>query len=300
MNFLALLLGLAIERLLTSVFHLREFRWLDPAFDRLLREVRRRGPWLGGAVALAGALLLTVPVLLASLLLYDEFRQIPFFLFAVVVLLFSLGPRDLEQEADDYCAALERGDEEGLRRVAKELAEEDTPNDSAARHAAVERAIYVQANNRMFGVIFWFLLLGPAGAWLFRVLDLLRRRARFQQSRPDAAAADDAEAPVRVLHGLLAWMPARLLATGYTLAGNFEDAARGWREAREPGLGFVARSEELMARVGSAASGRAPDTTEDPAEAYERLRGAMALVMRTLWLIWCPVIALLTLYDWLV
>lgn len=300
MNFLALLLGLAIERLLTSVFHLREFRWLDPAFDRLLREVRRRGPWLGGAVVVAGALLISAPVVLASLLLHDEFRQIPFFLFAVVVLLFSLGPRDLEQEVDDYCAALERDDGEALRRVAKELAEEDTPNDSAARHAAVERAIYVQANNRMFGVIFWFLLLGPAGAWLFRVLDLLRRRARFQQSRPEDAAGGESEAPVRVLHGLLAWIPARLLAIGYTLAGNFEVAARGWRAAREPGLGLVARSEELMAQVGMGAAGREPETTDDPAVAYERLRGAMALVMRTLWLIWCPIIALLTLYDWLV
>jgi len=299
MNFLALLLGLAIERLLTSVFHLREFRWLDPVFDRVLGEARQRGHWLGGAVVVAGALVLTAPVLVVSLLLYDEFRQIPFFLFAVVVLLFSLGPRDLEQEVDDYCAALERDDEESLRRVSKELAEEDTPNDSAARHAAVERAIYVQANNRMFGVIFWFLVLGPAGAWLFRVLDLLRRRARYQQSRPEAVG-DEAETPVRALHGLLAWIPGRLLATGYTLAGNFEDAARGWRAAREPGLGFIARTEDLLAQVGIGAAGREPGPTGDSAEAYERLRGAMALVMRTLWLIWCPIIALLTLYDWLV
>ena len=38
----------------------------------------------------------------------------------------------------------------------------------------MERAIYVQANNRIFGVVFWFLVLGPTGAWAFRVLDLLQ------------------------------------------------------------------------------------------------------------------------------
>ena len=37
MNFVALLLGLGVERLLTHLFHLREFRWLDPLFDRILR-----------------------------------------------------------------------------------------------------------------------------------------------------------------------------------------------------------------------------------------------------------------------
>ena len=37
------------------------------------------------------------------------------------------------------------------------------PPIAARRTATIERAIYVQANNRIFGVVFWFLLLGPAG-----------------------------------------------------------------------------------------------------------------------------------------
>ena len=36
------------------------------------------------------------------------------------------------------------------------------------------------------------------------------------------------------------------------------------------------------------------------AEALDRIRAARSLVMRTLWMIWCPVIAVLTLYDWLI
>ena len=40
MNFLALFLGLGIERLLTHLFHLREFHWLDPVFDWVLRNQR--------------------------------------------------------------------------------------------------------------------------------------------------------------------------------------------------------------------------------------------------------------------
>ena len=38
----ALLLGLAVERLLTHLFHLREFRWLDPVFNACLLEFKQR------------------------------------------------------------------------------------------------------------------------------------------------------------------------------------------------------------------------------------------------------------------
>lgn len=300
MNFLALLLGLALERLLTALFHLREFRWLDPAFDRLFREAGTRQSWLASLVLFAGMVLAILPVVVVGWLLWDEFLQIPYFLFAVFVLLFSLGPRDLDQEVEDYCSALERRATDELARLSREITEEDTPNDDAARNAAVERAVFLQANNRIFGVVFWFLMLGPAGAWLFRVLDLMRRRARFQQGRGQLTHELVIVAPLVVLgHAVLAWIPARLLAAGYTLAGNFEDAARGWRAVGEPGLGFSGRSEELLFQVGIGATGRTLAQPSGPAEAYERLRSAMALVMRALWFIWCPVIAVLTLYEWL-
>jgi len=104
---------------------------------------------------------------------------------------------------------------------------------------------------------------------------------------------------VRTLHGLLAFVPSRLLALGYALAGNFEDAMASWRNAgRETALSFADGTVEVVSRIGIAASGRVGLDISDDVEALDRIRGARALVMRTLWMIWCPVIAVLTLYDW--
>ncbi|MBL8202005.1 MAG: regulatory signaling modulator protein AmpE [Chromatiales bacterium] len=302
MNFLALLLGLALERVLTHLFHLREFRWLDPLFDAHLRRLRATGGgrnrrWSALALTALLSALLVAPVALLSVALRDELLQIPYFLFAVVVLLFSLGPRDMDDEVEDYGDALESGDVAGQQRVAEELLEKLPPPLLAERNEAVERAIYVQANNRIFGVVFWFLVLGPTGAWAFRLLDLLRHRTEVKAGEEDATATMEA---VRTLHGLLAWIPARLLALGYVLAGNFEDAVESWRNSgREAHLPFPEGTVEIVARVGVAASGRGALDVADTVEALDRIRGARSLVMRTLWMIWCPVIAVLTLYDWL-
>ena len=178
MNLFALLLGLGIERLLTHLFHLREFRWLDPVFDAAFAPLARGGKWLVFVVVLLLALVLALPVAAIAWFLDDALLQVPYFAFAVIVPLFSLGPRDLKEEADEYAAAAEAGQTEEMRRLAKELIEHDPPDDPAEQQREVERAIYVQANNRVFGVVFWFILLGfiplgPAGAWLYRVVDLI-------------------------------------------------------------------------------------------------------------------------------
>ncbi len=302
MNFLALLLGLALERVLTHLFHLREFRWLDPLFDSHLRRLRataggRNRRWSALALTFLLAALLVAPVALLSGALQDELLQIPYFLFAVVILLFSLGPRDLDDEVEDYGDALETGDVATQQSVAEELLEKIPPVLLAERNEAVERAIYVQANNRIFGVVFWFLVLGPTGAWAFRVLDLMRHRTEVKAGEDDATATMEA---VRTLHGLLAWIPSRLLALGYVLAGNFEEAMESWRNCgREAHLPFADGTVEIVARVGVAASGRGALDVADAVEARDRIRGARSLVIRTLWMIWCPVIALLTLYEWL-
>ncbi|MGI9329748.1 MAG: regulatory signaling modulator protein AmpE [Gammaproteobacteria bacterium] len=291
MNLFALLLGLGIERLLTHLFHLREFRWLDPAFDRVLGQLRGKSRQAVLASLIGLAIVLTAPVALLSWLLDDALFFLPAFILAVFVLLFSLGPRDLKEEVDEYSVAADAGNSEEARRVAKELLEADVPEDQGLQAGLVERAIFVQANNRIFGVVFWFLIFGPTGAWLFRVLDLMRRRAAYHY-------ADDATliGCVRTVHGICAWIPARLLAVGYALAGSFEESVADWR-------GYYANcaprifdvNNDILSRAGLGAAGRAESSVEVTPSAGAR--AAMDLVLRTLWIIWCPVIAVLTLLN---
>ena len=189
MTLLALLLGLLLERTATRLLDLREPRWFDGYLDWALTRFRDLH---GGSAFLVTLLLVLLPVLPVALVAW-AFREVPtgilFVCFGAFVLVFSLGPRDLKTEVDEYLQAIESGDRDAAARVAREITEHDAAQRMTDTSSTLEEAIFVQANNRVFGVLFWFMALGPAGAWLFRVSDLMRRRAVFEYR----GRADDIE-----------------------------------------------------------------------------------------------------------
>jgi AmpE protein len=301
MKLIALLIGLLVERLATQLFHLRELRWLDRVIDYGFRQVDRYANWPPLILVVLLAFVLVSPVLLARLSLGDALHGFPYLILAVVVLFFSLGPRDIAEEVDEHCEALRSEDPERIRATAKALLEKDIPSEPEERNREVEQAACVQGNNRLFAVIFWFVLLGPLGAWTYRVTDLIRRRAVFRAGRDDtgADAASRILGAAEDLHAWLAWVPARLTAISYALAGNFDGALTAWRAPTPRGTEPLhARSENLLGRVGAGAIALPPVVDETVTE--RSIRGATAakqLVLRSL-LIWATGVAAMTLYGW--
>jgi len=301
MHLIALLIGLVVERLATQLFHLRRLRWLDRIIDAGFHQASRLPNWPALVPVLIIAVLLALPVLAIVLLLGDLLLGFPYLLLGIVVLFFSLGPQDIGEDVDEYCKAIEDGDKERVAATAKAIIESDVPDNTLERIHRVEEAVCVQANNRLFAVIFWFVLLGPPGAWIYRVTDLIRRRAVFAATREDQAEGncERLRQAATVLHGWLAWIPARLTAIGYAAAGNFDTAIGAWRapteEAADSPLQY---NEHLLARVGVAALALVDDPDEDLVS--RGIRGASAanrMVFRLL-LIWAVVIAAMTLYGW--
>lgn len=301
MKLIALLIGLVVERLATHLFHLRELRWLDRIIDLGFRQVDRFANWPPLIPVIILALILVLPVFLVVFGLGDALFGFPYMILAIIVLFFSLGPKDIGEDVDDYCTALEAQDEDEVRKTARSLLEKDVPSDPLERIARVEEAVCVQANNRLFAVIFWFVLLGPFGAWSYRVTDLIRRRAVFNTSREEAApgSADRVVEAAGQVHGWLAWIPARLTAIGYAMAGSFEGALTAWRNTgRAAARSQREHSEDLLARVGVGALALQAEENESVTE--RAIRGATAangLVFRLLF-IWAAVIAAMTLYGW--
>ena len=301
MHLIALLIGLVVERLATQLFHLRRLRGLDRFIDAGFRQAARVSNWPALIPVIFIVVLLTLPVFAVVFILGDALLGFPYLLLAIVVLFFSLGPQDIGEDVDEYCKAIEEGDEERIQQTAKAIIESEVPDDARERMHRVEEAVCVQANNRLFAVIFWFVLLGPLGAWAYRVTDLIRRRAVFAASREEesSGSSEQLRDAAITLHGWLAWIPARLTAIGYAAAGNFDTALGAWRAPTEQSSDLTSEyNEHLLARVGVSSLALGEDEDEDLVE--RGIRGATAanqLVFRLL-LIWAVVIAAMTLYGW--
>ena len=300
MNLIALLIGLVVERLATQLFHWRRMRWLDRMIDFGFRQAERLANWPAIIPVILLGVVLVLPVFAVIWFLGSTLAGFTYLLLAVVVLFFSLGPRDIGEEVGEYCKALESGEDEQVRNAAKAIVEDDVPEDPSERTACVEAAVCVQANNRLFAVVFWFMVLGPLAAWAYRVTDLIRRRAVFTAARDEQAEGNSVRIrdAAEMLHGWLAWIPARLTAIGYAAAGHMDDAISALRAPTEDrDASTSARSENLLARVGIAAL--ALQDRPDETSTERAVRGAEAanhLVFKLL-LIWAVIIAAMTLYG---
>jgi len=306
MTLIALLIGLTIERLATQIFHWRRMRWLERIIDKGFSLAARFSNWPALIPVIVLTAILVLPVAAVTVALGDTLFGFPHLVLAVVVLFFSLGPNDIGEDVNEYCSALEEGNEERIEQTARTLVENTVPEEPLERIRCVEEAVCIQANNRLFAVIFWFVLLGPLGplgAWAYRVTDLVRRRAVFQASREESDAATIT--PLRdaavALHGWLAWIPARLTAIGYAVAGHFDAALAAWRGGAETQAATPSEnSERLLARVGIAALALEAEQDEDlTARGVRGATAAKRLVFRLL-LIWAVIISAMTLYGWTV
>ena len=92
----------------------------------------------------------------------------------------------------------------------------ENSDDQEVVHEQCVRFLFTTSFERLFSVVFWYLVLGPAGALAYSVL-LQMRRARYKN------ASLDYEQPwLTRLEFVLEWVPARLLGLTFALAGQFE------------------------------------------------------------------------------
>lgn len=288
MFLIAIILSLIAERFLGSMAELRRFGW----FQRYARGLKKG---LGGQRYLNGSasvLLLLAPLIAATGLADHYLSNLWFFFglaFAVLVLLFSFGPTDLEAEVEAFVDAHERGDEESARWHATELLGSDLPTQSVQVIRCIIDNILVEANERLLAVLFWFVLLGPAGALLFRLTQ--------QLVQEEGDSSDDFADAARRLHYLLAWLPARLCALAYALAGSFVDSVHAWRNAPSQ---WPESTRQVLIAAGLGALRYEDGEIEEGNEAQnmDEVNETLSLVRRAV-LVFVSVIALFTLAGWM-
>jgi len=209
----------------------------------------------------------------------------------VVVLFYSWGPRDLDADID---AVLKAPDSERRSAAAQLLRPDPAVVTLPFESAPLVEATFASALSRMFGVLFWFVVLGPAGALGYRVALLIARNAAFtSEIEPGMRASLERVALV------LDWAPSHLVALTLALVSEFDAVIRTWRDYHAShgqgyftlDLGFLG----VLARAGidadvAAGDGYASDAS-NPLVALADARRVLRRILVT-WLALIAVVAL--------
>ena len=279
LTLIAVVLSLVLGHIAPGLAGLRGYGWFTAWLKLLGRWLGDQGVWRGRFGLMIGVGLPVLAIALVQWLLGDRFYGLPLFAFALAVLVLTWGPRDLDLDVD---AVVEATDPAARRAAAASLFPEG--QEPTLEGPGLVEAVFRCALWRWFGVLFWFLLLGPAGAIVYRLVSLAaqgRAQSLLPQAQGDAAKG---------FLALLNWPVAHLMTFGLALAADFDGVLAAWRDWHAQGgvrldigfLGAAARASvacELTEEEAYAIDGPAQ------APALLELRDAMSLVWRVL-LLW--------------
>lgn len=285
MTLISILVGLALEYVLGALDHLRNWSWFDQWMDWLEQRSGERRFWdgPGGVLVSVGLPLVGLAVLGHAL---ADASVIFVFALGTFIFLYSLGA-DLNSQLDRYTAALHADDDNTAALVEEHLQVPNVAGQTGAER--VLRSIFIRSHEQLFGVVFWFIVLGMTGGLLFALSLRLRRRV----ADASTAYADSA----RRLYAILSWPSSRAEALGFALAGNLVDSVDGWHTAED---GSLEANEPLLSAVGlaSLSLGKSGSAEGDNTAIASHVEEVQALINRTL-LVWLTILGVMTIGGWL-
>ncbi len=281
MNLISILIALAVETLYKPVSDYRRYDWLLDGNTKIYQKLATQS-WCDGPVGVI--LMVGIPCfsvwLIAAML--AGVAGLFSFLFGLLVLVYCIGPKDLLDDVKKFIEALRANEIETARSHAAEILGHEVEGDAVSLAQQVKEGIPVTANSRVLGILFWFMIMGPVGAVLFRFSCLLYHQGGWGSGFSRV---------LERLHEIMIWPSARLSVAGFALTGSFVDTVSNWQSTSD----FWGSSDELLRVSGTGAVQHELD--EPPEEGQPDIDGVqnvLALMKRTL-IVWLVILALLTL-----
>ena len=288
MTIIAILLSFGLCHFVRELGRYRKSDWLTSWVEFANDAFARLPGWSGVLGFLAIPALPLIVLLLINQVLVSALGITGAFLLALVVLVYSFGPRDLDT---DVAAILESDDEAARAEALEGLLGQPAPEDQDACRALAVEAVFREALRRWFGVIFWFAVLGIVGAFLYRMVDWLVTE--------EHRLSDEQKGLFTRLQQIMDWPAAQLMTLSLAIATDFDSVYTAWKQYHDEqghGLfegdnGFLLASARSIVLTGHAARDGYADQLEGP---MLGLQQAMDLTWRLLG-VWLTVLALLLL-----
>jgi adenosylcobinamide-phosphate synthase len=221
MSFLVLIAALLLAHYRPLPLAFDVMRWHGP-YARLLERNLNDGHARHGAIAWVLSAFLPALLFGVAYWLLKHFALSLAAPLAMLVLYLLLDFRGFGVTAEAIASDLKNDNLPGARaRVSLTLGLNAEPFGVPEISRVTIEHTLTRAHYALFAPAFWFILLGPAGALLYRLA----------QSTKQAWAGQETDF-TRVSHRVfywLDWLPSRFTAIGFAVVGDFEDALFCWR-----------------------------------------------------------------------
>jgi AmpE protein len=284
MTFLSILIALLIERIAPQLVEYRKFQWLRDYGQWLVEvlHIEKLGPWMSFTILLA-------PLFIVMWILNGMFEHALFGLFElafnVVVVFLCLGPRDLDKQIDQYLDAIDVGNEQQRFASASRLTTDTPAMDLPAQVVQVCKSLFIEANIRVYAILFWFVLLGPVAAVVYRLLDQWYRNDYL----PSSLSAIQAD--IGMLAGWLDWVPTRLTMFAFLVSGSFDAGLQAYRSVQHTAINTYQQNCEFLESVGF--NSLSVNDASSQSLAMDMVRRSRGLILRSL-VVWLVLLLLIS------
>ena len=142
------------------------------------------------------------------------------FVLSLLLILYALGRFGFDEVLQRYISSMGHSDTQAALHSLAESGYAEPSDDLVALHYEFEYELVYNEFQRWFGVIFWFLVMGPVAALFYRLV---------------RTYSDNWE-ELRIIESVMEWVPVRLLGVSWALVGNFDDIPMRWEDSLEHGL----------------------------------------------------------------
>jgi AmpE protein len=265
MMFLTILISLLVERFY-DLTRFRQWTWYDPSLNFLTRKLPAS---IGPGVSLIFAM---APPIAAVFFALFFLHKIPFVypqaMFELIVLLYLYGPQNfwIDAKALNNAIVKEHGNVVADQLLKTFNVNASTNNKPESIQHQIINEILVAGNQRVFAIIFWFMVAGLPGALIYRLFKL----------STDYSSSPAVTQLSRKLLMLMDWPSFRLQALFFALGVNSGKVMSFWRKGVSSG---VSENYALITECGVAAI---TDNADRFSADGQLGRSAITLVSRSL------------------
>lgn len=215
MTLIVVLVSLVIERFFYWG-QLRNWRWFVRYEHLINKRISQWHPYLLLAACVLPLLILVGGIqFLLSGWLFGTLSMA----FGILILLYCFGPENLWVQTYGCLNELHNVDQSVAVEKVRSAFGIELPENAQLFHQLFVNHIFIAAYYRIFAVVFWYLVLGPLGAVLYRLIELLHTDSPLGITQLATQAQK-----------MMDWIPVRVFTFLFALGGHFTAVFTHWKK----------------------------------------------------------------------